>query len=221
MTTRSFNREISIFSEILKKNHSNCDATDILNIGCGNGTETASLSNFCLFRDSNVIGIDIDQKNTYQISRNAVIKYGDATHLDYSDLEFDLVYSYHVLEHVSDANKALAEIERVMKKKGILYIGTPNKQRVIGYVGGPGRLKDKIKWNLLDLKFRIQGKFQNKYGAHAGFGQEELRSLLKKYFNNVTNVTDDYYQLKVGNKIKVIKGISKHLYPSIYFVCMK
>ena len=33
---------------------------------------------------------------------------------------------------------------------------------------------DRIKWNINDYKYRLRGKFENKFGAHAGFTEKEF-----------------------------------------------
>ena len=49
---------------------------------------------------------------------------GDAENLPFSDNEFDLVVSSHVLEHLPDFDKGLREVMRVSKKKAVVAIPT-------------------------------------------------------------------------------------------------
>src|SRR5258708_23698162 len=42
----------------------------------------------------------------------------DATSLEFSDAAFDVVYSFGVLQHIPEAQKAVAEIHRVLKPGG-------------------------------------------------------------------------------------------------------
>lgn len=46
--------------------------------------------------------------------------------IPFSDNTFDVVYSTHVLEHVNDPQKTIAEAIRVCKKGGLIQIVTPN-----------------------------------------------------------------------------------------------
>lgn len=70
------------------------------------------------------------------------------------------------------------------------------------------------------------GRFENKFGAHAGFSIRELECLLGRSFATVQNMTDVYY-LKLYPKWKKLLmvfrkiGISKYIYPSIYFMGIK
>jgi ubiquinone/menaquinone biosynthesis C-methylase UbiE len=56
---------------------------------------------------------------------------GDIFEANYPDDYFDLVIFNHVLEHVLDPDKYLNEINRVLKKGGVLYIGTPDVEAPI------------------------------------------------------------------------------------------
>lgn len=47
--------------------------------------------------------------------------------LPFSDKKFDIVVSNHVLEHVPNQAKHFAEIRRVLKDDGLVYLASPNK----------------------------------------------------------------------------------------------
>jgi glycosyltransferase involved in cell wall biosynthesis/SAM-dependent methyltransferase len=49
----------------------------------------------------------------------------DIEEIPYSDCSFDLVIANHILEHVSNPEKALSELNRVIKNKGVVIIQTP------------------------------------------------------------------------------------------------
>jgi SAM-dependent methyltransferase len=49
----------------------------------------------------------------------------DITEIDFPDESFDVVYCSHVLEHVPDDRKALAEIRRVLKPDGWAILLVP------------------------------------------------------------------------------------------------
>ncbi len=89
---------------------------------------------------------------------------------------------------------------RVLKDGGGYWVGTPNRNRLIGYIGSKtARMDQKIIWNLVDWKARLTGKFKNELGAHAGFSASELEFLLRSVFRNNINVSNEYYQ-KIYNK---------------------
>jgi SAM-dependent methyltransferase len=57
---------------------------------------------------------------------------GDARHLPFADHDFDTVYSYSVIQHFSrnDANRAVAEIGRVLKDGGSARVQMPTRYGV-------------------------------------------------------------------------------------------
>ena len=59
------------------------------------------------------------------LSRNDVDVNCDITSMPFKDEEFDFVYASHVLEHVQDDRKALSEVKRVLKPKGIAILPVP------------------------------------------------------------------------------------------------
>ena len=63
------------------------------------------------------------------------IRLGDACAMDYPDSVFDAVFYHHVIEHVPDPQRSIAECARVLRAGGYLYCGTPNRTRLMGYIG--------------------------------------------------------------------------------------
>lgn len=197
----------------------------ILVVGCGSGLEAAVL---CAHFEADTIGVDLDESQFLEEARaHAQLEAGDATKLRFSDAEFDLVYSYHVLEHIPDFRTAIREIARVTKQDGIVCIGTPNRARLIGYLSSKDTpLRDKILWNWNDWKFRLRGKFRNEYGAHAGFTSRELRGHLAVQFPQVIEITLEYYQDLYRSKRALVTLLARSvlgqfLFPAVYFLCKK
>jgi len=50
---------------------------------------------------------------------------GFSENIPFEDKSFDVVFSSHVLEHVSDEQKSLKEMKRVLKDDGVVIIGMP------------------------------------------------------------------------------------------------
>ncbi len=194
----------------------------ILVVGSGNGTEVACLGEH--FPDSTVNGIDMVTEKMED--KNWAIEPGDAENMRFSNNQFDLLYSYHVLEHVSNPAKVISEMHRVLQENGELLLGTPNRSRLIGYMSGDATLWRKIKWNFKDWKAMIRGRFKNELGEHAGFTYKEMEALLSKEFAEVHNVTREYYEEIYKNKKEMVSmiyklGMHNRLLPAVYFVAKK
>lgn len=193
---------------------------NILVVGCGSGIEAAILSN--LF-GAHVVGIDIVGNFDSSANNCVTLKVADATQMPFSDGEFDFVYSYHALEHIPDYRKALCEMRRVLQRQGGWCIGTPNRLRLVGYIGSKdASMKEKILWNMVDWKMRALGRFRNEYGAHAGFTANELSKELEVAFGVPIDITYDYYKeiyTRHVDKLGLMRRLhlSPYIFPSIYF----
>ena len=210
-------------AEIIRKIHQG-EIEKLLVVGCGEGIEAAILAQKL---NAEVVGIDIENNFDEDASKFAALQTGDAENLDFADETFDFVFSYHALEHIENPQKALKEIHRVLKKTGGFWIGTPNKSRIVGYIGGKNtKLAEKIKWNLADWRARLAGRFENKLGAHAGFTAAELYRLLSEVFSETRDQTKTYFREVYANHPRLIKAIehsrlSNFIYPSVYFSGVK
>jgi ubiquinone/menaquinone biosynthesis C-methylase UbiE len=194
--------------------------SNLLVVGCGTGLEAAILSQRL---GANVIGIDLEDRFDERAKQIADLRTADATALDFGDGSFDFIFSYHALEHISDPNKALQEMRRVMTLDAGFWIGTPNKARLVGYIGGKDTsFSEKIRWNIMDWKARFAGRFENELGAHAGYTSEELRGLLSSVFSVVDERTTEYFLTIYSHRKGLINAIeasrmSHRIYPSVYF----
>lgn len=136
--------------EHLKRNE--LENATILDIGSGNG----NISEY--FAQKNTVhSVDIEDKRTEK--GQAIFQTVDSEKLPFENATFDIVISHHVIEHVSDQNKHLSELRRVLKSEGIVYLATPNKSSPI---------MEGHKGNNMVLKW------------------PEMQPLFKNHFNNVT-----------------------------------
>ncbi|WP_228403453.1 class I SAM-dependent methyltransferase [Chryseobacterium sp. RU37D] len=117
----------------------------------------------------------------------------DITKIDSEDEKFDLIVCYHILEHIIDDKKAMAEMYRVMKKNGKALIQTPFKD---------GEIYED--YSLASPKERLQH-----------FGQEDhvriysvsgIESRLKEagFTTEVRIFDEDNYQGFVKNEVVII-----------------
>jgi SAM-dependent methyltransferase len=196
----------------------------LLVVGCGSGKEAAVLAGTLAAK---TVGIDIAGDFDPDAAAFADLRVGDATRLDFPDRTFDFVYSYHTLEHIPDHMAALGEMRRVLVDGGGFCIGTPNRLRLLAYFGSPGvSLREKIRWNVVDWKARLRGRFRNEYGAHAGFSSAELKHELQRVFGNAEKITLPYYLRVYRNHAALCRlldasGLGQILYPCVYFVGRK
>lgn len=220
----------SHFCDVLRARRCELAGANVLVVGCGNGKEA-----FYLRRHGDaetlVTGIDLRlQEHLRDRDDDGVtfMEY-DAQALPFGDSSFDYVFSYHMLEHVRDPRAVVSEISRILAPQGLLYIGTPNRNRLFGYIGSYRRpLWKKVRLNVTDLKARLRGKFTNEAGAHAGFTTRELDALLRERFATVEWLTADYLHAKYGGRVprRLLRAVTwtpvrEYLAPSIYALCAK
>jgi len=94
----------------------------ILEIGCGAGAHSALFKSF----GAKVVALDLTvgrvisaqrKLRLVRQGRGAAIQ-GDAENLPFADDTFDIVYSFGVLHHTEDTEKAIGEVYRVLKPGG-------------------------------------------------------------------------------------------------------
>lgn len=93
-----------------------------LEVGCGTGVNLESIKN-------SGIGYGIDISDCMlKIAKAKKLKVGkaSATQIPFKDESFDLVFSFQVLPHVEDIQKAINEMYRVCTKRGTIIIDLYN-----------------------------------------------------------------------------------------------
>lgn len=99
---------------------------DVLEIGCGIGTDSVEFAR----HGARVTAVDLgpDQvmltKLNFELRglRYTEIREANAEQLPFADETFDFVYSFGVIHHTPDTEKAVAEIHRVLKKDGTAVV---------------------------------------------------------------------------------------------------
>jgi ubiquinone/menaquinone biosynthesis C-methylase UbiE len=192
----------------------------VLAVGCGDGTEAAVLADLM---DADITGVDILDRFHPGARRRVKLVAADARRLPFPESSFDVVFSFHALEHIPQAHEAVAEMRRVVRPKGGFWIGAPNRSRLLGYLGSrDASARHKVLWNLNDWWARLRGRFRNELGAHAGFTSRELRRMLESEFQVVQNETSAYYARLYPRYRWLLAalerlGLDRLVYPSIYF----
>ena len=208
----------------LIRGHARLPLRRLLVVGCGSGIEAAVLAHALQVE---VVGIDLHGKFDAQAAAAVDLRQGDATDLAFDDGSFDLAFSFHVLEHVPEYQKAILEIHRVLAAGGTACVGTPNRDRLVGYLGSTdATLYQKIVWNFWDWKAMLRGRFRNELGAHAGFTSEELATALGQSFGKTDEITQAYYDGVYQRHARAVDwlgrtGLGRLLFPAIYFIASK
>lgn len=115
----------SAVKNFIERYGQNIKRARILDIGCGNGEYT---SLFCK-NWNKVIGLDIKNYIKPEYRKFEFIK-GNAEELPFPNESFDLVVSFDVIEHIENDRKAIQEMYRVLRKRGKIFLETPNRERL-------------------------------------------------------------------------------------------
>jgi ubiquinone/menaquinone biosynthesis C-methylase UbiE len=99
---------------------------NILDIGCGIGRITEYFS-----AENNVYCVDVEDRLEVEKRDRITFDIVSTEKLHHSDNFFDIVISNHVIEHLPDQRLHLSEIYRVLKRNGICYLATPNKNFLV------------------------------------------------------------------------------------------
>lgn len=209
-------------------------APEVLVAGCGAGHEAACLQQQL---DARVSAFDLDLEGPPEGLADwpdLEFRQADVCDLPWSDESFDLVFYHHVIEHVGDPAESLAQIARVLRPDGWLFIGTPNRHRIVSAVGAhPQRdwertWRNKLGENLQDWKARLTGRFRNELGAHAGFSTGELDRMLAQHFADRHWLTAEYLRSKYGRgpaklavRLATLRVLIDVAAPSIYAMCRR
>ncbi len=132
----------------------------VLEAGCGLGQVVKFLND----RGGDCYGID-NSEEAVRIAKSKTrnIHFGDISHMPFKDGFFDTVLSFGVIEH-TDPKPLLAEMKRVLKKGGFLYLTVPKKFH--WYFFQRSYIKLKRDWHI---------------GYEKLYSERELLKLLKKF----------------------------------------
>ena len=97
----------------------------ILDIGCGVGGQLDNLKAF--FADAETWGVDFGEEAVKRVKERGHKGYlGRFEDLDFPENYFDIIVSYHVIEHVSEPDVFIAKALRLLNDNGVLTLATPN-----------------------------------------------------------------------------------------------
>ena len=93
----------------------------------------------------------------------------------------------------------IMEFRRVLKDKGVIFVGFPNRLRLTPsyfYSNLNKSLFNIINNNRKDYWKKITGKFRNELGAHAGFSEKEFINMAKPYFNEIIPIRQQWIKFQ-------------------------
>lgn len=168
----------------------------ILEIGCGIGSIVFEL---------NKEGYDITGTD---ISREAIAyglkKYGDiklqvqpAEILQFEDQTFDVVLSFDLFEHITQVDKHISEVCRVLRDGGYYLFQTPNKYSSAIF---ETLYHKSLKWRRTHPSLHTPGRLKRRLSKH-GFEIQFVKM----------NPVNEFTLSKLRKKLGLISGIFKHI----------
>ena len=188
----------------------------LLEVGCGLGTDLLQFAK----GGATAVGIDLSSQSIALADRHfrvfgiqASFTRGDAENLPFPDGSFDVVYSFGVLHHVPDTQRAIDECYRVLKPGGKLILMLYNRRSwhslVEPYLMAAKRwvLRQPMPPRLTDSSevVRRYDGADNPLGK--AYTKGEIRSMLRRFTDNQLRVCN----ARVGGRSWVVSGYSRVL----------
>ena len=156
------------FNNWIFSNYQNTDGVKILELGCGTGELWKSnLDSIDKMKQLIITDFSNDMVETTKLvignRDNVNYERMDIQNISFKNETFDIVIANMLLHHVNDIDKAISEVNRVLKKGGIFYCATFGENGVVDYLAS--LFKDVVNQNLENKTFTLQnGKtFLNRY----------------------------------------------------------
>lgn len=174
------------------------NSKNILDVPCGQGYFISNDPTRIVGVDLNDIAIEQCEKKGYKVFKQ------NALNLEFDDSSFDAIHCAHLIEHLmpDDASKLLRELDRVLKKDGILIIRTPMLHKLfynepshirpyppsaimsllnVVDQGDPTLYDNNLKYEFRDIKFYHSDLFQFQFEVAAAPKYFMFFTLLKVF----------------------------------------
>jgi 2-polyprenyl-3-methyl-5-hydroxy-6-metoxy-1,4-benzoquinol methylase len=126
---------IQSFNDLLDRFEKNRKTNKILDVGCGQGWFLGAAKK----RGWEVYGTEYSDTAVELCTQKGIImKKGYLNPQEFIGIEFDIIFSSEVLEHINDPIPELSHMYQLLRKGGLLYLTTPNFNAYLRFV-----LKDK------------------------------------------------------------------------------
>lgn len=189
------------FNNWIFSNYQITEDIKVLELGCGTGELWKSNLDSIDKIEQLIItdfSSDMVEKTKSVIGNRDNVEYKimDIQNISFENETFDIVIANMLLHHVDDIDKALDEVNRVLKKGGIFYCATFGENGVVDYLAS--LFKNEINRELENKTFTLQNG----------------KNYLIRYFNNVEKlIYDDELQVTsiddLVQYIQSLKGISE------------
>jgi len=133
ITEKRYNELLDKFEPFRKNNN-------LIDLGCSNGLflEVAKK------RGWNVFGTEYAQESIdYCAKNNITVFKSDKLPPEFFNMQFDVVTSFEVIEHINTPIAELELVKKILRKNGAFYVTTPNFNAI-------SRLILKQKWNVIE-----------------------------------------------------------------------
>jgi methionine biosynthesis protein MetW len=164
----------------------------VLDIGCGDGTIAKIIKELT---DAEVYGVDVsDDQVQISLKKGIIAQKIDVCreNLPFKQQFFDVVLLSRVIEHLINPDFTISEINRVLKRGGILILSTPNLaswyNRLLLLVGIQPVFTEVSTRMILGRKFRFLGQYSTPVGHIRVFTLNALKDLLRLYGFKVRQV---------------------------------
>ena len=147
------------FNNWIFSNYQITDEVKVLELGCGTGELWKSnLDSIDKMKQLVLTDFSNDMVETTKsvIGNRDNVNYErmDIQNISFENETFDIVIANMLLHHVNDIDKAISEVNRVLKKGGIFYCATFGENGVVDYLAS--LFKDVVNQNLENKTFTLQ-----------------------------------------------------------------
>ena len=219
-----------VIAEALMNEISNCRATSILEVGCGN---SIWLPYIARQTGATIAGLDYSEAGC-ELSRRQLAAEGIPGTIFCADLfqaaaadigSYDFVYSLGMVEHFTDTGEVLAQLLKFVRPGGVLFTEVPNLKSVHGLLSWIWQPELLAKHNPLSKRDLIRAyehlRLEKIRGYYAGvFSMEivawelyprwpRLVPLLRPYLNRIRTSVD--YRLRKSGRLNGTAAIAPYL----------
>jgi ubiquinone/menaquinone biosynthesis C-methylase UbiE len=188
------------------------DINSVLDYGCGQGGWMKVLMGS--FAAAKITGIDISQKAIEKARKrfkNVKFYIFNGKEVFIDDNSFDLVFTYHVLEHVYDIESVVHDISRLVKPEGYICAILP--------CGNPGSFEEKVTNLIKNGKEKsIDGPGCERffYEAESHLRRMKSNDIIAMFENNNIKLVHEFYANQLLGAIEWIANTQTGFIKSLF-----